>query len=519
MLTQARDLLVEAGLGHTVIFLFLLVVIGSYVDAIALWRKRPLGAKINGSALFLGNWICTIQFTFNGIGEIRKAYRKCPNQELFALPALGRYQLLVSHPQQIREMATTSMGVLSLNAALTDRLFEPQIMYGFRFGGIDPNNSVGKGAVKRALGTHLQELSPKVGQWVANGVESQLNAAAIEAGDFSRTVNLTNFVRAAVMQANSVVLFGEELASDMTFQKAATRYSMDGAFAAELSRQVPSFIAPTLGGAAMAWSGAMKAVGARVTELVKERLTAESEGLGDQFLDVTQFVIRGSRTPQLRSLTRISQQMVALLFATSHQNPLSVLWAITMLATHREYIQPLREEIEKAAQESNETQIKFEKLRLMDSFLRESARMHPIDGLGMNRLAIKDFKFSDGSQVPAGTLVAVPQHELLRDEQIYEDPDRFNGHRFYTPESESDPAANVKHTDVRWDFPYWGAPSHACPGRFYASELAKHMLIYLLKNYDFEIVNPNGHYDKPKDTFILSLVGDTTQYEVEGLPS
>jgi cytochrome P450 len=79
----------------------------------------------------------------------------------------------------------------------------------------------------------------------------------------------------------------------------------------------------------------------------------------------------------------------------------------------------------------------------------------------MNRLAIKDFTFSDGSQVPAGTLVAVPQHELLRDEQIYEDPDHFNGHRFYTPESESDPAANVKHTDVRWDFPYWGAPSHA----------------------------------------------------------
>ena len=34
----------------------------------------------------------------------------------------------------------------------------------------------------------------------------------------------------------------------------------------------------------MAWSGAMKAVGARVTELVKERLTAESEGLGEQFV-------------------------------------------------------------------------------------------------------------------------------------------------------------------------------------------------------------------------------------------
>jgi hypothetical protein len=51
-----------------------------------------------------------------------------------------------------------------------------------------------------------------------------------------------------------------------------------------------------------------------------------------------------------------------------------------MLATHREYIQLLREEIEISEQESNTTETKFEKLRLMDSFLRESARMHPIDG-------------------------------------------------------------------------------------------------------------------------------------------
>lgn len=79
----------------------------------------------------------------------------------------------------------------------------------------------------------------------------------------------------------------------------------------------------------------------------------------------------------------------------------------------------------------------------------------------MNRFAAKDFTFADGSHVPAGTLVAVPQHALMRDEQIYEHPDRFNGHRFYTAESEVDSAVCTKHTDVKWDFPYWGAPSHA----------------------------------------------------------
>jgi hypothetical protein len=51
-----------------------------------------------------------------------------------------------------------------------------------------------------------------------------------------------------------------------------------------------------------------------------------------------------------------------------------------MLATHRKYIQLLREEIEKAEQESNTTEALFSRLRLMDSFLRESARMNPIDG-------------------------------------------------------------------------------------------------------------------------------------------
>lgn len=76
-------------------------------------------------------------------------------------------------------------------------------------------------------------------------------------------------------------------------------------------------------------------------------------------------------------------------------------------------------------------------------------------------MAMKDFNFSDGSHVPAGNMLAVPQHALMRDARIYTEPDRFNGHRFYTPESEVESTACTKHTDVSWDFPYWCAPNHA----------------------------------------------------------
>lgn len=109
-------------------------------------------------------------------------------------------------------------------------------MYGFEFGGLDPNNNVAKRAIKSVLGTHLQELTPKIRQWAARGIESQLAAAAINGGDgkffkdgpkllsvmklciisdlpstVSRTVNLTSFVRASVMHVNTQILFGNDL--------------------------------------------------------------------------------------------------------------------------------------------------------------------------------------------------------------------------------------------------------------------------------------------------------------------
>ena len=90
-------------------------------------------------------------------------------------------------------------------------------MYGFGFGGLDPHNNVAKRAIKRVLGTHLQELTPKIRQWVSHGVESQLQAAAVKgsicrrSSTVPRTVNLTTFVRTSVMHVNTRLLFGNEL--------------------------------------------------------------------------------------------------------------------------------------------------------------------------------------------------------------------------------------------------------------------------------------------------------------------
>lgn len=58
----------------------------------------------------------------------------------------------------------------------------------------------------------------------------------------------------------------------------------------------------------------------------------------------------------------------------------AIAWAIIMLGTHREYIDPIRREIESVDQGYDCPQEALKKLRLLDSFLRESSRLNPLDG-------------------------------------------------------------------------------------------------------------------------------------------
>jgi cytochrome P450 len=49
----------------------------------------------------------------------------------------------------------------------------------------------------------------------------------------------------------------------------------------------------------------------------------------------------------------------------------------------------------------------------------------------MRRLSLRPFTFSNGVTVPAGTLVAVPASAAHTDEEIYPNPNEFDGFRFW----------------------------------------------------------------------------------------
>ncbi|KAL9122062.1 MAG: hypothetical protein Q9187_001387, partial [Circinaria calcarea] len=196
--------------------------------------------------------------------------------------------------------------------------------------------------------------------------------------------------------------------------KSVSVFSLAEAITVKINNQV--LVGEELAGAIMTWSGAVKKLASFLTPVVEKYLHQDVENYQDQ--------------PALS-------------------------YAIYNLCEYPEYIKPLRREIETMFQGPEKNYYKH--MPLLESFLRESARLSPLDALSVQRKALKAFRFSDGSYVPKGNLVAVAQQCLMKDPKYYHNPMEFNGFRFVNPKGEGGAEAITKFTDVGPSFPFWGA--------------------------------------------------------------
>lgn len=147
----------------------------------------------------------------------------------------------------------------------------------------------------------------------------------------------------------------------------------------------------------------------------------------------------------------------------------------------------------------------FQRLKLMDSLIRESIRYNPIGETGLERRVGKNggFTFSNGMHVPQGAILAAPIKAYQRDETAY--PGGFNPRR-----SMEDPE-HPKVTDISPNFLNFGLGRGACPGRWFTSNLLKLVLTHLLLDYDFVRLDKRPEnvrkvtLDEPCGRFLITL--------------
>lgn len=116
------------------------------------------------------------------------------------------------------------------------------------------------------------------------------------------------------------------------------------------------------------------------------------------------------------------------------------------------------------------------------------------------RVIHADLRLSDGFVIPAHTTIGIPSHAITMDPELYPEPDKFDGFRFYRVRG-SPNAGSTQFVTTSAASLSWGYGKHACSGRFFAANEIKVIMVYLLLNYDFRF--PEGQ--KRPDNFTFEL--------------
>lgn len=132
----------------------------------------------------------------------------------------------------------------------------------------------------------------------------------------------------------------------------------------------------------------------------------------------------------------------------------------------------------------------------IDSTIRESMRTSDVAVTNLFRdVSAGEVDLGHGITVTKGVRMAIPTQNIHLDAAYYEDPQRFDAFRFSRAFEGLDEAGLQAQAQERefvvtptLSFLPLGYGRHACPGRWFAAQTMKQALVYIVLNYDVELI-------------------------------
>ncbi|MCJ1330549.1 hypothetical protein MMC10_007234 [Thelotrema lepadinum] len=326
----------------------------------------------------------------------------------------------------------------------------------------------------------------------------------------SKSIKLASSVRRTVSRMMCRAFFGERLTKDVEFREALLRYSADMVASMGAFQVTPGFLAPTVhrwitnNGAAM--------------HLILSRVNAELHAL-----DLSAVKDHSERDPEPTILHTmadtirghdywnndlLAQAILGIWFAASHQPWMNLDFTILELCARPDAVADLRSEILSTITDAgDETALDYQavehRMPLLDSFIKETIRVNPLDTLAIRRKALKPFQFTNGPAVPLNSMACTSSYDQMHDANAYPNPHAFNAKRFAPDSSTKSSMRGARLVDVSDKFPVWGFGSLACPGRFHASLMMKLVLVHLITRYDFQFRDEKAPRQWRWETFTM----------------
>ncbi|KAL1855260.1 hypothetical protein Daus18300_011166 [Diaporthe australafricana] len=233
---------------------------------------------------------------------------------------------------------------------------------------------------------------------------------------------------------------------------------------------------------------------------------AEAQGKGGTFEKHDDFIQWLMDEHRARGRDVTPDQLVQDIFITmvaSMHGTSSIAYSVLLdLLAHPETLADIKEEIDLVIRnELHGEQVwsrhTLGELRLLDSFMRETHRMHAFTEATMQRTVVQPHTFKDGLSLPAGISVNFTSLQHSMDQEIYgADADTFDPRRWLKKRQNFD-TSKFQFASTSDDWLSWGGGSHACLGRFLADVTIKLILIYLITNCDMKY--PDGVAKRPED--------------------
>ena len=113
---------------------------------------------------------------------------------------------------------------------------------------------------------------------------------------------------------------------------------------------------------------------------------------------------------------------------------------------------------------------------------------------------MKSLTLSDGTRLPKGAIISAPVRMFSSDPDFVEDPETFDGFRWYKKSLEAEGRAthSTNWTTTSSNNLIFGHGKHACPGRFFAGEVLKILLTFIILQYDFKYPEGQSRPDSIK---------------------
>ncbi|OJD36815.1 cytochrome p450 [Diplodia corticola] len=170
-----------------------------------------------------------------------------------------------------------------------------------------------------------------------------------------------------------------------------------------------------------------------------------------------------------------------------HTTSLTITTLLYDLAANPEYVGLLREEIVGVLREDGGwKKTSLYKMKLLDSCMKESQRVHVLTANAMTRRVEKAVTLSDGTRLPKGSHIAMPTYQMYDPAHWGPDAGKFDGHRFLNMRNQPGQENRWQYVTTSAEHLGFGHGQHACPGRFFVSNEIKIAIAHLLLKYDWK---------------------------------